>query len=310
MQTPTARCVIESDLLRVEVDQQIGASITDLAVKGPRDAWWPMLRRSTATVIRGEDTACYLLAPWSNRIRDGLFEFEGRPIHVRTNWPDGTAIHGDVRDRAWKILDRSPVSVRLAFDSREHLDTNWPWMFTCEARYEVDGGVLEADLKIRNVDDADMPCGGGFHPFFHRVLWDVADDPVVTAAVTGRYPCEHVMVVGDAGMERVSEALAGGTRLHEPLDDIFECPSGEVEIRWPASGVSARFKSSEEFGKVVIFVPLTTGGSPMPFFCVEPVSMVNDGFNLVRKVATHGVRVLRPGEELAMKWTLDVRRGP
>lgn len=306
MNPPTTRCLLENDLLRVEIDQEVGASITDLAIRGARGQWWPMLRRSQGIVTCGEETACYLLAPWSNRIRDGVFWFEGKRVQVRTNWPDGTAIHGDVRDRPWKILDRSPVSARLRFDSRDHLEANWPWMFTAEVRYELVGDGFAAELKIVNEDDSRMPVGGGFHPFFNRVLWDVADDPVVQGDVTGRYPCEKVMVVGEARMERVAEGLKKGTVLHEALDDIFECGGARASIRWPASGVEARFECSEEFGKLVVYSPMHENGSPLPFFCVEPVSMVNDGFNVMGKVKTHGVQVLEGGEGMRMGWGVKI----
>jgi aldose 1-epimerase len=45
----------------------------------------------------------------------------------------------------------------------------------------------------------------------------------------------------------------------------------------------------------VVYVP-----PGQDFFCVEPVSHVNDGFNLLdRGVAQTGVRILEPGERLA-----------
>jgi aldose 1-epimerase len=49
------------------------------------------------------------------------------------------------------------------------------------------------------------------------------------------------------------------------------------------------------FGHLVVYVP-----PGQDFFCVEPVSHVNDGFNLLdRGVAGTGVRILEPGERLA-----------
>lgn len=310
MNPPVARCLLENDDLRIEIDQHVGACITDFAIKGPRGHWWPLLRRTPAIIPGGEHTACYLLSPWSNRIDAGVFAFAGESRRVRINWPDGTAIHGDVRDRAWSILDRSPVSARLRIDSREQDDSNWPWAYLTEVRYELAGSTFETELSITNVDDSPMPVGGGYHPFFNRILWNVADDPVVTAKVTGRYPCERVMVTGPAVMDDLSHRLVKGTTLHENLDDIFESPGGEISIHWPASGVRATFESTHQFGKMVIFSPIHDGGSPSPFFCVEPVSMINNGFNLALtgKVPTHGVRVLEPGQELRMGWKLRIEK--
>lgn len=302
------RCILENDGLRAEIDPSIGASLTDLSLRGPGAAWWPLLRRAACDLPRGEESSCYLLAPWSNRIRDGSFVFEGREVVLRKNWPDGTAIHGDVRDRAWRILDRSPVSARLRFESVGSPDINWPWTFVAEVRYELIGSGLESELVIRNTSERAMPCGGGFHPFFNRILWDTADDPVVTAAVTGRYPCEGVMAVGPSEMDGLCRSLNAGVAVREALDDVFSCPSGGVRIRWPASGVEVGFESSDELGHVVIYSAIGPGGSPRPHLCVEPVSMVNDGFNLaqVGTVRDHGVCFLPPGGRMRLNWTLRV----
>ncbi|HRJ50339.1 MAG: hypothetical protein KF787_00670 [Phycisphaeraceae bacterium] len=304
------RCIIESEDLRAEIDPEVGASLTDLSVRGPGGAWWPLLRRSSSALSGGEESSCYLLAPWSNRVRDGRFAFEGREVSLRKNWPDGTAIHGDVRDREWRILDRSPVSARLAFSSIEFEDINWPWAFRAQARYELATSGLESELVITNASDRPMPCGGGFHPFFNRILWDTADDPVVTAAVTGRYPCEGVMAVGPAAMDDFCRSLVGGSDVRAPLDDVFSCPSGRVGILWPASGVAVEFESSHELGHLVIYSAVGSGGTPRPHLCVEPVSMVNDGFNLASRGAVndHGVRVLAPGGSLRLKWTMRILR--
>lgn len=305
---PPQRCLLENDLLRAEIDPAVGACITDLAIRGPRAHGWPILRRSPGIVNRGEDTACYLLSPWSNRIRDAAFRFNGRDIRLRPNWPDGTAIHGDVRDRPWRILDRSPVSARLLFDSRAHDNINWPWSFTTQARFELTEQGLECDLTITNTDESPMPAGGGFHPFFSRTLWDVRDEIQVRAAVTGRYPCERIMPTGPASMDDLCERLNRGTSLDMPLDDVFDCPTGRAELRWTRSGVRASFESSSNFGHLVIFSPIAGNGSPYPFFCVEPVSMVNDGFNLMAsgQVRSHGVQVLQPGERLDLSWRMRI----
>lgn len=304
------RCIIESDDLRAEIDPGVGASLTDLSVRGPGGAWWPLLRRSSSALSGGEESSCYLLAPWSNRVRDGRFAFEGREVSLRKNWPDGTAIHGDVRDREWRILDRSPVSARLAFSSIQCADINWPWAFRAEVRYELAPTGLESELIITNESDRPMPCGGGFHPFFNRILWDTADDPVVTAAVTGRYPCERVMAVGTAAMDDFCRSLVGGSAVRASHDDVFACPSGRVEIRWPASGVVVEFESSDQLGHLVIYSAVGPGGTPRPHLCVEPVSMVNDGFNLAARgaVKDHGVRVLAPGGTLGLQWAMRILR--
>ena len=65
-------------------------------------------------------------------------------------------------------------------------------------------------------------------------------------------------------------------------------------ITWPEQDLSLAITADPLFGHLVIYIP-----PGQDFFCVEPVSHVNDGFNLAeRGVADTGVRVLAPGESL------------
>jgi aldose 1-epimerase len=48
-------------------------------------------------------------------------------------------------------------------------------------------------------------------------------------------------------------------------------------------------------------------GRPAPWFCLEPVSMVNDGFNLIeRGQGGTGVAVLGPGEAIEARIAISV----
>ena len=54
-------------------------------------------RRSTTTT-----TACFPMAPWAGRVRDGRFTFDGVEHQLPLNKPPH-AIHGIVRDRRWEV---------------------------------------------------------------------------------------------------------------------------------------------------------------------------------------------------------------
>lgn len=308
---------IESEALRLRVLPGLGAGVQELLVRAPDGAWRPMLRASPDPPDHFNALACYPLAPWSNRVRGGRFRFAGREHAMPPDWPDGTAIHGLVKDKPWRILDRSPVSVRLGFDSRDHAPSGYPAPFWCAARYELDGAVFRAALAV-TIDDAagtPAPVGLGFHPFFPRRLWDERDDVVVACrafgrdaprGLRGRYPCDGMLPVGQAVQDGVVKRLCAGSPLGaEFLDDVFAGSSDGATIEWPSSGVRALFECSPGLEHTVIYAGHDASGMPLPFFCVEPVSMVNDGFNLLeRGWEGTGVRVLHPGESFEVEWTM------
>jgi aldose 1-epimerase len=79
------------------------------------------------------------------------------------------------------------------------------------------------------------------------------------------------------------------------MDNGFGGWSGEATIHWPESGLTLAIEADPAlFRHLVVFIP-----PGLDFFCVEPVSNANDGFNLFeRGVEGTGVRVLEPGESL------------
>ena len=310
---------IETDALRLRVLPGLGAGVQELSLRRNDGAWHPLLRASPDSPDHFDALACYLLAPWSNRVRGGRFRFEGREHAMRPDWPDGTAIHGLVKDKPWRILDRSPVSVRLGFDSRDHAPSGYPAAFSCAARYELEGAVFRASLAVTIDEEAEAPApvGLGFHPFFPRRLWDEQDEVVVACrafgegaprGLRGRYPCEGMLPVGEAVRDDVVGRLCAGLPLGDGfLDDVFAGSPDGAQIEWPSSGVRAVFTCSPGLEHTVIYAGLDTSGKPLPFFCVEPVSMVNDGFNLLeRGWEETGVRVLEPGESFDVEWALGV----
>ncbi|MCW5776315.1 MAG: hypothetical protein KIS87_07755 [Phycisphaeraceae bacterium] len=311
--------VIENEALRLRVLPWLGAGVHELSLRRGDGEWHPLLRASCDAPDHFNSLACYLLAPWSNRVREATFRFRGLEHAMRPDWPDGTAIHGLVKDKPWRILDRSPMSVRLGFDSRDHAPSGYPAAFSCLARYELEGSVYRASLGV-TIDagaEGPAPIGLGFHPFFPRRMWDERDAVVVACrafgpdsprGLRGRYPCRGMLPVGQATRDGVVRRLCDGTALgSEFLDDVFAGSLDGAMIEWPASGVRVVFDCSPGLDHTVIYAGHDAGGRPLPFFCAEPVSMVNDGFNLLEQGWEEtGVRVLEPGRTFEVEWAMHV----
>lgn len=311
------RVIIENERLRLALVPELGAGVAEFSMRIPEgrepraastlDAsgpWQPLWRRAADNTTYFNDLACYVLAPWSNRIAGAQFIFKDREIRLAPNWPDGTAIHGVVKDRPWSILDRSPASARFGLESRDFPDLNWPWAFSATARYELSSRSLAIDLSVTNRSGSPMPAGLGLHPFFMRRLWDPRDDVIVRAAFRGRYPATNMIPTGPAIPDDVTAQLGAGRPLAPLiLDDVFDGFDSRAEIIWPASRVRASFSVSPTMGHTVIYSP----PAPDAFFCFEPVTMVNDGFNLAARGETGtGVVVLEPGSSLAASMVMTI----
>lgn len=288
--------------LRLAIAPELGAGIADFAVLGPSGFFYPMMRRAAPEEKNASLLGSFIMAPWANRIAGATFTFEGHAIALRVNTADGTAQHGDVRKRAWKVLRQDSASVTLAYESKDHADSNWPWKYACEVEYVLEDSALVVTLRVKNLDTTPFPTGCGHHPYFARRLWDDRDVLELKAPVSGRYPTSACCATGPAAKDELSEHLGKLAPIPDQhIDAVFAGFGGEAELRWPSSGVSLRMHASANMNHLVVFAPHANGksGTPLPFVAVEPQTQVNDAFNLAaRGVGGTGTIVLNPGEEM------------
>ena len=56
--------------------------------------------------------SCFPMVPYSNRIENGIFSFQGQTQHIQKNHPDNIfPIHGSGWEKSWQI-DRETLSIR------------------------------------------------------------------------------------------------------------------------------------------------------------------------------------------------------
>ena len=301
--------------LRLDIDPEIGAGITFLGWQDEPGRFLPLLRPAHQDAAHFNDLSSYSLAPWSNRIAGAMLAWCGKTQALQADWPDGTAIHGLVKDMPWHVRQRSPVSAVLALSSGDNPGLPYPWAFETEVVYRIDGGVLSAELSVKHIAGGSspdpMPAGLGFHPYWLRNLGEEPEDVTVRLNGLRRYPCKGMIPVGPPVEDEVTRYLAEGRPLSAlTLDDVFLGSCDGAEIVWPRSRIRARYTCSEELGHAVIYT-----GPPEPksdrdrIFCLEPVTMVNNGFNLEsRGERATGVRALRVGESMRVSWSVKVVR--
>ena len=290
IQSAMPQITMNTDDWTLTIDPDRGGSIVGCTIKGPDDAPHDLL------YPHPKAGASFVMAPWSNRISDAQFDFEGQHISLNANHPDGTAIHGVARDLPWTIADRTPVSTRLTLDSRDvppGASTSFPFSFGCSQRFELTGDGILLDLSVTNLDSRPFPAGCGHHPYFARTLFSSRDQLTIKAPVTGHYPAENQIPTGAPVDDDYCTALRNGDSfVGSELDEVFSNGNAPIELNWDKSGVKLTMECSEALNHLVVFTPLAA-----PYVCVEPTTMANNGFN-AKDPSSVGVRILQPGETL------------
>ena len=241
----------------------------------------------------------YIMAPWSNRIVRGVFEFEGKRYTLRKNFPDRTAIHGDVRTRPWSVEVATDKKFEAALDSRHFPDFNCPFKLKFRHTLELIENRLNMALSIENVDQRRIPVGFGFHPFFKRCLTDRDQDVAILLSAEKVYPDDKCIPQGPAipisGKTNLrSERFLGNPNLDHCFTDL---KTNLIRLIYSGSRREIHFRIDPVFSHVVICAPNNVDGKAEDFVAVEPATHVTNGFNFYEKGWKNtGVKILEPSE--------------
>jgi aldose 1-epimerase len=236
-------------------------------------------------------TACYPLIPYSNRIAQGRFSFEGVEHRLALNFGDHPhSIHGDAWQRPWQVVEADDARYRLALTHRPDGDEakGWPFAYRAEQLFELSPDGLTLTLLLENADKRAMPAGLGLHPFFPKRLGVRLQFAAECVHPNGEdsLPMDGIPIPAEWSYRSMRE-------LGEPrLDNCFAEWDGTARIIYGQEKIALSIGADPLFSHLVVYVP-----HGRDFFAVEPVSHMNDAISR-HNPADHGLKILKPGEHL------------
>lgn len=224
----------------------------------------------------------FVMAPWCNRVPAGRQEAAGASLDLPANFPDGTAIHGEVQTLPWDVDAPGRLRVRAGGDG-------WPWHYEVTQRLEADGSHLRIALELTNRSDGPMPGGIGIHPWFQRPLHVSFDaDRVLTSNEKSGPQPDHVR--GEYDLHSMREMPLGldatWTALHRP--DV-------AELRWPNVGIGATMHVSREAAYLCAASPDGFGA-----VAIEPQTHAPNGLRRLALGEPGALTLLAPGATLEL----------
>lgn len=292
---------LNNQILRLQVVPEIGGSIVDFSVHHANQ-WIPIMRRGENPLSKSSNASSFLLIPYSNRLRDGQFSFQGKEYQLRD--PEKHAIHGDVRDRSLTVTEQTDHRIRMTFNSTDVPDMNFPFPFSATLTYSLEESTLWSEIELTNIGQEAMPAGCGYHPYFNRRIHGSTGEVELQVKVRGVYPGETPLPTGPAIPISSEQDFSTQRPLDVVLDHCFAGWDREAVIEWPGSGIKSRFQADSGLEHIIVYSP-----AGEDFFAVEPVTNANDGFNLFAKGDKNcGVVVLEPGETLKARFSINIER--
>ena len=246
-----------------------------------------LMSAEPASLVSAWPSGCFVLLPYSNRLGGRRFDWQGRACTTALNNQRSVhSMHGLAWDRRWQTVSGSATAAELVYQHQP--DADWPFAFTAVQRFELAPGQLQMQLSHHNTDARPQPAGLGWHPYFPKRARSHLQ--VALSACWLNDPATELP------SHRVAHAGIDAEVASLDFDHCFEGWPGVAQLRDEALAITLR----SDLPYLVVYTP-----PDKPFFCVEPVSHVNNALNMADPIA-QGVRCLAPGETMQARFRLDI----
>lgn len=293
---------LENDFWRMDLVPEIGASVCALALLHSGQ-WRDVFRPSPAVPKSASDCASFLMAPYPNRVRDGILCIGGARHQLKN--AEKHSIHGDVRNRPWHTRSASPTEAVFELESERFPDFNFPLSLGFEQKFALEGSSVSFTATIRNHSPQLCPVGFGFHPYFQRGL-ESSENAILSFSAESLVELEAQVPLPTGKFIAVPSEVdfSRGQIVPDGLDHLFASWSGLATITYPKSLVTLEISSDPSLRYLTLYSPRAQS-----HFALEPISMMTDGARLeVAGVQGTGVQLLGPGDTFSATFRIEAKR--
>ena len=280
--TSTPSFELHAGALRLALRPDLGGCIAGL---WHRDT--PILRSTEpAELADSRKSACYPLAPYSNRLAYRRFRWKGRDYTTQPNFDQSPhSVHGVAWKRPWEIVSSSALDcvIRQVHPG----DADWPFPFEISQYFNLTPQSMSVQLVFTNSADIAQPVGLGWHPYFQK-----RSRSRLHIELTDRWDPD----AAELPVRKVAQPGIDSDVSHLTYDNCFEGWKGAARIR----DEKFSMQLTASVGYLVVFTP-----QDRDYFCVEPVSHVSNAIHMADPAA-HGLKTVAPGESFEAAMTLDV----
>ena len=126
-----------------------------------------------ASLIRADDSPGALLTPYTNRVKNGTYMWNGETYYLERTMA-GNAIHGFlIQGREMEVAsqdatdDRATLRLSYTFNKNGPVEIGYPWKVRVEVSYELSRLGLDVTARALNLEkDVSAPFMFGIHPYF------------------------------------------------------------------------------------------------------------------------------------------------
>lgn len=247
-----------------------------------------------------------VLLPWPNRVAGARWNRGGVEQRLEVTEPDrGNAIHGLVRHRRWRVVERadSLLTLEIAVETQP----GWPVPLRAALTYRLDGGGLTVSHRVANIGTETTPFGVGMHPYI-RAGNAATDDCLLRLSASTVLPLDPDRMVPSGPAQPPPSPLdfaeptpLAGVELDTPFGGCEPGADGLIRHELSAVDVGVTLWAEPDFRWVQVFTPAAFPGRGRAV-AVEPMTCPPDALNSGVDLIT-----LEPGRSWTGSWGLAPR---
>jgi aldose 1-epimerase len=257
-----------------------------------------------ALLLARDFTGTPVLYPTPNRVRSGVFRWQGRNYHQSRN---GSPVleHGLAHSEAWDagepMVERDGAELETWLEFREgtSIFESFPFLHRLTLRFHLSARGITIALRIRNDGPREIPFGFGLHPYFAKLSGDEGTFVSLPAgrvmdATSDLLPTGRLIGVAGTIYDLRKPVAVGSLDMDHVFTGIRPGRGARIEHR--GAGLAIDLEASEDFSHLVLYTPRGE-----KYFCVENQTCSTDAHNLFDRGFTResGLKTVGPGAERA-----------
>lgn len=255
------------------------------------------------------DSRGALLAPWANRIENGLYTWVGTEYQLPINEVDkNNAIHGLVDWARWSFrkIRRDHDVASVTADYALVPQPGYPFALDFSVTYTLDERGLTTDFAVINQSKEEVPYGVGAHPYLVAGSFGEEEGAVDKWSLTA--PVSTYLEVNDrmiplahkpvsVGLDLAKTLPLQGVHLDHAFGGLIRNAEGESTVTLTCESGDS---TSLTVGESIKWLQFYTDGKSRRGVAVEPMTAPANAFN-------NGVDllVLAPGELHSCWWRIS-----
>ncbi|MBO9574564.1 MAG: aldose 1-epimerase family protein [Sphingobium sp.] len=263
---------------------------------------WSLRDRDGRELMTNADPAFWtghapLLFPIIGEVAGGRYRLDGQEYELGR--------HGFARRMPFTLVEQASDRALFRLTDTEETRAAYPFAFTLDAEFALEGVALTMTVTATNRDDHDMPASFGFHPGFawplpygapreaHRIVFDREEPEPLKQLV------DNLIAIEDRPTPVEGRTLALKDSLFENDALVWEGLASEKLFYGPEGGPA---------------LEIAWGGTPnlgiwtkpgAPYVCVEPWAGIADRAGFTGEIWDKpGIRRIAPGA--SDRWWMSV----